>query len=409
MLNLNIMEEELNLGELQSLSTLGKLKALIRKRADRLMSIWQSWSTGRRWLTGGLFVVLLLIFLGWAGTRRWGSSNEEVGYQPHPTIPLPTINPEEPKDQVSLLDGVLISRSARDEIGNRKVLAVIIENHVVSRPQSGVNEAELVYEALAEGGITRLTAFYWRNTPQIVGPIRSLRKYFLDWISELDDPPFLHDGYAASDNPDADALGYLKRYAMKSLPVYWTRRITWRDSSRIAPHNEYASTLEAWQEAEKAGIVNPNFSSWKFKEDEDPKIYEQLKQSIQINWGGWGENDYSVVWHYEPTKNVYLREHLVSGKMVDRVTGQQIQAKNIAIMYARVALANDGSARIVYQTLGENRAQIIYDGTVIEGSWRKDDRLLRTRFYDGQGQEIEWNRGPIWIEVVPEESIITIT
>ena len=82
----------------------------------------------------------------------------------------------------------------------------MINNHSVARPQSGLNSADLVYETLVESGITRYLAIFWSEAPKKVGPIRSARQYYLEWLSPYD-PLFIYDGCASSLDPRVNACG----------------------------------------------------------------------------------------------------------------------------------------------------------------------------------------------------------
>ena len=94
--------------------------------------------------------------------------------------------PKEPKTEVSPLNGLLFSKKEMDQLKKRRPVAVMINNHSEARPQSGLNSADIVYETNAEGGITRYLAIFWSNAPAKVGPVRSLRQYYLEWLSEYD-------------------------------------------------------------------------------------------------------------------------------------------------------------------------------------------------------------------------------
>ena len=322
--------------------------------------------------------------------------------------------PSEPKDREALLDGVLITQSQYDELSKRKPLAVMVDNHVNARPAAGLNKADLVYEALVEGGITRFIGVFWRQTPESVGPVRSIRSYHLDWIAELNDAFFMHIGGAVSSNPAANALAKIQQYGMKSLGISG-RNTFWRINEKQAPHNAYTSTKNLWEEAEKIGWgTEGTLTTWKFKADKpaesadkpaDTSVEQVEEKTIKINWSSWGETPFSVVWAYDAEKNIYLREQ-AKAKAIDEITKEQLFAKNVVLQYCLQTLTNDGTARILYETIGKDKAQIFLDGKVIEGTWEKKDIVDRTRFFDSNNNEVEFNRGTTWIEVVPVGSEI---
>ncbi|MGB9680810.1 MAG: DUF3048 domain-containing protein, partial [Minisyncoccia bacterium] len=128
----------------------------------------------------------------------------------------------------------------------RHPLAVSIENHPESRPQSGLDKASLIFESPTEGGITRFLAFFVENDVQKLGPVRSARTYFLDWLSEF-------DGIFAHCGGNADALALIPSYNIKDLDEFNFPKIYWRTYDRYPPHNLYTKTDNLWQKAEELG------------------------------------------------------------------------------------------------------------------------------------------------------------
>jgi len=99
-------------------------------------------------------------------------------------LPIPT--PTEPRTEQSTLNGILFTKTEMKLLQTKRPVAVMTNNHVDARPQSGLNSADVVYEALAESGITRYMAIYWSQAPKKVGPIRSSRQYYIEWLSPYD-------------------------------------------------------------------------------------------------------------------------------------------------------------------------------------------------------------------------------
>src|SRR5436190_5928782 len=121
-------------------------------------------------------------------------------------------DPGLPKTEPCPLNGVKYSTQQRDWWLQHRPLGVMIENHKESRPQSGLSFADVVYEAVAEGGITRFLGMYYCQDALIVGPVRSARTYFVDFVSEYSEYPlYAHVGGANAAGP-ADALGQIAGY-----------------------------------------------------------------------------------------------------------------------------------------------------------------------------------------------------
>ena len=305
---------------------------------------------------------------------------------------LTLAEPSVPRTEESPINGRLFTREEMEELRERRPIAAIINNHIESRPTSGLREADLVYEALVESGITRLLAIYWGNDPNKVGTMRSARQYYLEWLSPFD-PLFVYDGFAASSDPRVNAGGNISRYGIKSIATAGA----WRVSERRAPHNEYFSTIKTWEIAQERGWDGfPEVESWQFKND-DPlnSRGERFKGKIIFS----NSDNYNVIWEYDKDTNRYYRN--IGGiPDTDLETGQQISAKNVVIQQVKIEGPVDNYNRLVITTTGSGSAAVLQDGKVIYGKWEKDDRTSRIRYYDGNNQEIEFNRGLTWISSV---------
>lgn len=324
-------------------------------------------------------------------------------------------SPDEPKTESCPLDGSMHTKLARESWEKRRPLAVMIENHTESRPQSGLSSANVVYETVAEGGITRFMAVYYCNLSDIqVGPVRSARTYFLDWLGEYDSL-YAHVGGANTPGP-ADALGQIIKYGVKDLNQFSIGFPTfWRDYQRLGravatEHTMYSTTQKLWEVGSKRGWVatdqsgkkwSDSFVPWKFKDD---AASDQVPVS-KVDVGFWqGYADYGVSWDYDKSCNCFKRKN---GGTVhnDLNNNQQLSAKNVVVQFERESRANDGyegNAHLLYGTIGSGKALIFQDGKVIEGKWVKPSRTARTKYVDSKGVEVSFNRGAIWIETVPE-------
>lgn len=317
--------------------------------------------------------------------------------------------PPEIKDQQNPINGELYTKTESAQFENRKALAVMIENTPQARPQAGLQAADIVYEALAESGITRYLAIFWAQDAPKIGPIRSVRTYYLDLLSEYDDPPLVNIGQAGYESwedvivPEADARAYMNKYNIKSFDRYG-RGVTWRDLDKFHSgiaweHVAYSSTAKAWEEATKLGWVGkPNITSLTFKQD-TPKENRPLSQELEIQFLSLSADTYKVKWVYDPARNLYNR-FLAGTAHIDENTGQQLTAKNIIVEYCQYHPAGDKNGRLVITTIGNGKAQILMDGRQIDAVWEKSSRTDRTQFFDSDGNPISFDRGKIWVEVV---------
>ncbi|PKN02602.1 hypothetical protein CVU76_01005 [Candidatus Dojkabacteria bacterium HGW-Dojkabacteria-1] len=311
---------------------------------------------------------------------------------------LPSVIPQEPRTEVSPINGLLFTKTEMNKLKGRRPVAVMINNHAEARPQSGLNSADIVYETLAESGITRYLGIFWSEAPAKVGPIRSARQYYLEWLSPYD-PLFIYDGCADTDNPKTDACGNISSYNIKKIATIGAWR--WNDGRRYAPHNEYSSITNAWEYGQKMNWDSfPTVKAWKFKND--AVVSERgTKTKINITFHQRINNNglYDTVWTYDPKTNSYL---LQTGKQasLDQETNTQVFAKNVVIQEVSMMPSYDDSGRIIQDTIGEGKAVFLIDGKILEGTWKKISRLDRTVYYYSDGNEVQFNRGRIWINAL---------
>jgi hypothetical protein len=288
-----------------------------------------------------------------------------------------------------------------EELMNRRPVAVMINNHAAARPQSALTDADIVYEALVESGITRYLAFFWSKGPQKVGPIRSARQYYLEWLSPYD-PIYIHDGCASTDDPRTNACGNIYAYNIKDIATTGAWR--WNDGRRYAPHNEYSSVMTAWDYAADRGWDSfpEEFESWEFKNDaETNERGDGYRYEITFHSRLNNSGSYDTTWQYDSATNSYKR--WVGGRIaIDQENNSHVTAKTVIVQETSLTPAYDSKGRIIIDTIGQGDAVILMDGKEIDGSWKKTNRTDRTTFYDDAGDEVEFNRGRIWLSIITQ-------
>ena len=332
-----------------------------------------------------------------------------------------------PKDQVCPINNFLYSKGEKNAWDNKRPLLVMIENHKEARPQSGISKADVVYEAVAEGGITRfLAVFYCDAQAQdiMIGPVRSARTYFLDFASEYGKYPlYAHVGGANTPGP-ANALGQIQDYGwggsegndLNQFSIgYPTFR---RDYERLGhtvatEHTMYSTTEGLWDVAKSRNWTNvspkgqnwlDNFEEWKFGKEADEASSGDINK-IEVNfWEGY--NDHQVIWNYDKAKNSYLRNN--GGQTHNDLNyDEQISVKNVIVQFMTEQSANDGyknNLHLLYGTTGKGKTLVFNNGEVVTGTWEKESRTDRTKFYGASGKETPLVPGKIWIEIVPKGS-----
>ena len=307
-------------------------------------------------------------------------------------LPKLDITKEEAKPELyaNILDGTMVSQEA----ANKHPLGIMVENHVDARPQSGLSDASIVYEAIAEGGITRFLAVFSSKGSAKVGPVRSARTYYVNWIKEL-------NGYYSHVGGNYDALELIKKIGILDLDQFANPSAYWRDKSRkvSSEHTMYTDTSKLYGiAADKKYSTDNTFIPYKFVDEPAAELRVPGYETVSINFGN---ANYNVVYRYSKDTNSYARE-LAGKPHMDASNNTQITAKNIIIQTVKrspvVTKINESGWAM--ETTGSDKAVIIKDGTKIDGAWKKDNDNSRTRFYDAAGTEVSFNRGVTWIEVI---------
>ncbi|OGC50372.1 hypothetical protein A2716_04160 [candidate division WWE3 bacterium RIFCSPHIGHO2_01_FULL_40_23] len=304
------------------------------------------------------------------------------------------------------LNGVKVPIENAPKVLERRPLVVMMGNNTDARPQSNVSMADMVYEVVAEGGITRFMPVFLYNEPEKIGPVRSIRSYFLYWILELGDAMVMHDGWSSSVILEASAIDLIDKYSVRSL--FRGGLYGYRDPGRLAPDNEYISAKVAREHGSKLGWDGTReFERWRFKEDSE-KVYESEPLASELNIVFWAYGDYDSAWAYNADKNLYFKstggvEHF------DPEGNVQLSAKNVIVQFAKETAVNDEKHHLLYQNVGSGKSIIFLDGRKVDSTWVKRDLRERTMFYDLSGNEIRFNRGVIWISVVPDRNEDQVT
>lgn len=380
------------------------------------------------------FIIVLIFFFSSYISYSYFSNHAAVFTSPFSSAKsgskiIPTEIPQEPKTEECPLNGEMLGKSLKEKWEKRRPLGIMIENHKESRPQSGLSSADIVYEAVAEGGITRFLAVYYCKDASIVGPVRSARVHFMNMLSEYGDYPlYAHVGGANCDaetgsgcanGAPADALGLIRKWGWDlyndmnqfgvPFPYFW--RDYERLPNRATEHTVYSSTSKLWQYAkdkrdltdidEDGNKWNKNFTSWKFKDD--AKSQDRGNVST-ITFGFWNSfaSDFQVIWKYNLTSNSYKRTN--GGQAhIDKNTDQSIEAKNIVIIFSKESPANDGydGGHILYKLMGSGDGYIFQNGKKEEITWEKEDRESRMKFYNSSGDEVSIVRGQVFVEILP--------
>ncbi|MDP3970764.1 MAG: DUF3048 domain-containing protein [bacterium] len=293
-----------------------------------------------------------------------------------------------------LVDGVLVDA----DYAYMQPIGIMIENAAFGgvRPQDGLNSAQIVYELVVEGGITRLMAIFASNEmPEKIGPVRSARPTFLEFISEFDG---LY-GHAGGSPESLQAIDGLQIKDLSALGA--DSRFFYRDSTRVAPHNLFTSDelLNLAKRDKTLDNQEIKFDVWNFKEDEKKDSAFEEEKYIHIDFGSGPLYEVKYIYNYE--QNSYERYN--GGEPhKDANDDKIIMAKNVVVQIVPPAIPAGEKGRVNFDVTGSGDAYIAIDGKVSEAKWEKPDRLSRIQFYTLDDELIEFNRGTTWISILPE-------
>lgn len=352
------------------------------------------------WIALGFFCVLIsvfLIFMIFNLKAPFISKQTKINKSSNLEKTEKEINSEDNVNtKERLIDGVYV----KDGDENIFPLAIMIDNHSKARPPSGIDKANLVFEAEVEGGITRyLAIFASRDEIPEIGPIRSARPYFIDWVHEFS-ALYAHVGGSP------EALVKIKQDNIFDINEFYNEHYFWRSNHFDRPHNVFTSSekLRKYIREKKSKDASReekgNFFPWKFKDDKSKdKLASSSKISIKFKLDA-----YAVDWVFDKENNNYIRYQNKKPHYVR--SGEIINAKNIVIEYADATVIDD-KLRLKMEVGGEGKALICLDGECREARWKKKTKASKTRYYI-DGEEVEFNRGTTWVEVLRPEIKVVI-
>ncbi|MYC84225.1 MAG: DUF3048 domain-containing protein [Acidimicrobiia bacterium] len=275
---------------------------------------------------------------------------------------------------------------------DRKLIAVKVDNHWNSRPQSGIEHADAVFELVVEAGITRFIALFHHSDSDWVGPVRSLRP--TDWtlvkplngaLTISGGQPWIVDGALSNRVPLIGDMG-------PPLTARW--------SDRQAPHNLYADTAEARRIAEDRGL-DQSPPPTLFNRGPSSASPMDVATYIFLDW----TDTTDVVWHWDGDQ--YLRSvEGVPHQWIDQGGGTgQIAADVLVVLMAERRTAcpsGDGSCVPAWRTTGENRAVVFADGLAQVGRWSRADNGDWFTLVGTGGEPVTMPAGRTWIMIYPE-------
>ncbi|WP_147803151.1 DUF3048 domain-containing protein [Alkalicoccus halolimnae] len=281
----------------------------------------------------------------------------------------------------------LTGLEAEEEELNHRAVGVMIENSISARPQTSLHEADIVYEVLSEGNITRLLAVFHSEKPEEIGPVRSARPYYIN----------LNNGYgavyaAAGGSPDAydmienGEVDYVSGLEYEGVHFY-------RSDERQAPHNMYTSFDRLAEAAEELGY------EWENIPPEDLSFSEEEAEGLEADTVNisYGSSSNNVQYNYEEDLQGYVRS--VGGEQInDLQTNEPVSPRNLLVVEAEHQVTDDSGRRFIDIEAGGG-AYLLQDGSARELSWENQEgRLVPVE----NGEIVPFQPGKTWINIVED-------
>jgi hypothetical protein len=290
--------------------------------------------------------------------------------------------PEEPKFAYTFpLTGM-----GTNEALQPRVVAVMVNNAPEARQQSGLHKADIVYEALAEGRITRFVALFQSEEPEIIGPVRSARDYYVR-LSNGFDAIYVHHGWS----PEAKTM--LTTGNIDSINgLYYDGTLFERVHFRKAPHNSYITYENILKQSEKQNYeLEQEIPAFTFTDDADTTISGEPADEVNVVYG-----KYAVEYRYQADKGLYHR-YTNGEQSVDRETDTPIELENVFIVAADHRVIDSAGRRDINLESGGN-AVLIQNGKAQAIQWKNENgRIVPVK----DGVEVPLVPGKTWVNIIP--------
>ncbi len=307
---------------------------------------------------------------------------------------------------INILSGLEIS----DTVGNSRPLAFMVDNNVPARLQSGLHLADIIFEVVDEGGITRYVVVYSSYDAEIIGPMRSARIYYAE-IARSFDPIYAFWGTYV------ECFDVIKKLDMDVLDGNQMGYVAdtnsgWRDYSRIEPgedtaHTAFMSTEGIKEDALEYGYsLEGGQSPLRFKIDAVDSEKGNVSD-IAINFSN--NDNFKVDFKYNENENNYLR-FLAGVPHKDYDTGEQIAVNNVIVMITNIEGPIDASGHMAVRTTGTSdigKAFFFMDGTIVEGTWERTSAFDPFIYRNSDGDIVLFNRGSTWVAMVQDAGRLT--
>jgi hypothetical protein len=281
------------------------------------------------------------------------------------------------------------------EAVNKQAVMSIIENSPDAWPQSGFTEADIVFEAMVEGGITRCLALYQKESSPKIGPVRSMRTYFIDIAYEYN-LPFAHCGASH------DAYDRLRAEKPMNLDEMFNSSYFWRDKTiKIQEHSLYTSSEKLVKLASDKGYTAAPLSNLKFDKGYWEKLSTSKANNVNIRFNGAYSTNYAF-------KDGLYYKSMNNKPTLNKEDNKGVAVKNIVIQNVNYK-TRPKEAYLDAELVGQGSGYIISNGKSVKVTWAKADLKSQTVFKDDQGNIVPLNQGKTWWHFLDSGSKVTLS
>ena len=280
--------------------------------------------------------------------------------------------------------------------------AVMIDNEGVRvLPQGGLDRAQIIYEIIVEGGETRLMPVFWGVDPEMIGPVRSARHYFLDYALE-------HDAIYVHYGQSPQALSDIKTLKVTTINgLYIGKKAFWdltKDRNNWQDTYTSMEKLRAYAESTKYRTTTEKEPVMEYNSVKTELVSEEKVVEIELKYS----TAYTSSFKYDEESHMYLRYRKGKPQM-ERVSGEQLKAENIIIQITRTSSINgDAKGRMEVETVGHGKGYYITEGKKVDINWSKASRSKPTIYTLQDGTGLKLNPGQTWIQIMPSQGKITL-
>ena len=315
---------------------------------------------------------------------------------------------QEKPDLTGLAQSPLTGLYIDENYAALRPIGIMINNNHKCLPQSGISQADIYYEALAEGGISRIFAVFQHMTSEKIGPVRSAREYYTSFALD-NDAIFIHHG--------GSPTGYnaIRERGLDSLDGMDGGIGFYRDPSRSSvpamyEHSSYINADGIYDQVESKG--------YRMEQDSEKlplfTFTDPLGDELELSDGITASDVIIPLSYYQTSEFLYDAENRIYERhqnampQIDEETENVLTVKNVIIQFTDMwAISGDEAGRMAVSLVSRGSGKYITNGKAVDITWKKDSQFEPTKWYNSEGEPLELNCGKTWVMVVQNGTNVT--